>query len=168
MRFTRIATVLVLLVCTLFPAAVFAAAPQRAAAADKQPYPPFGLTELRDAVAKAKGKVLLINVFASWCGPCREEMPSLIAIRKSISEDKLVMLAVSVDEDMTALRQYTAKTPFNFPVFLGKQDFTSWAGISAIPHTLIYDKTGKLLVSEAGMIEEKELRAFLTKEMEKK
>lgn len=166
MRLTRMSIMLLLLLCATFPLAAFAA-PQKAPATDKFPYPALGLTELRDVVAKSKGKVVVVNVFASWCGPCREEMPGFIAIRKSIPEDKLVMLGVSLDEDMAALQQFVAKSNFNFPVYLGQEDFVKWAGISAIPHTLIYDKTGKLLVSEAGMIEEKELRSFLTKEMKK-
>lgn len=168
MRLTRMSIVLLLLLCAAFPVAAFAAAQQKAPDAGKSPYPALGLSELQGVVIKSKGKVVVVNVFASWCGPCREEMPGFIAIRKSIPEDKLVMLGVSLDEDMAALQQFVAKTGFNFPVYLGQEDFVRWAGISAIPHTLIYDKTGKLLVSEAGMIEEKDLRAFLTKELGKK
>ncbi len=144
-------------------------APALGVAAEKSAvYPPLGLKELRSAVAGAKGKVVVVNAFASWCGPCREEMPGFIAVRQSFPEDKLLMLGVSLDEDMNALQQFAFKMKFNFPIYLGQRDFVQWAGISAIPHTLVYDKNGKLLVSEPGMVEEKELRAFLTKEIGKK
>ncbi len=126
----------------------------------------LGLKQVEKMVAANKGKVVMFNFFATWCPPCREEIPSLIRIRKDIGADKLVLVGLSVDEDDEALRAYVAKTGFNYPVKKAGVDLTQAAGVSGIPHMLVFDPKGEVVGNAAGLIPEKDLRDFLTLHME--
>lgn len=118
-------------------------------------------TQLLDLIAAAKGKVVLVNFFASFCPPCRKEVPGLIRIRSEYSSDELEIIGVSVDrtlEDMTAfVREYD----FNFPVYYGGEELAFAFQVSSIPHNVIYDQDGRMVVNEAGYVPEEALTAFL-------
>ena len=135
------------------------------AAAEGTPAP-LTYTELQALVMANKGKVVIINFFATWCPPCREEIPGLMRIRKSIPEDKLILIGASVDEDMKALQDYMRKTKFNYPIQMAAPDLVRTAGVSSIPHLLIYNAKGEAVANQAGMVPEKDLRDFLKKIME--
>ena len=123
--------------------------------------------DLQKLVAESKGKVVVINFFASWCPPCREEVPGLINIRKSYGEDKLVLIGASVDEDEQALKKYMGEAEFNYPIMRSGADLTRAAGVRGIPHMLIFDAKGELAANEAGFVREDTLRRFLEKNMER-
>lgn len=126
----------------------------------------ISLPELMKIIEGAKGKVVLLNYFATWCPPCKEEIPGLIAIRKDVPEDKLLLIGLSVDENMNDLRKYARKVGFNYPVRVADASVVRWAGVSGIPHLVIFDKQGTVQVNEAGLVEEKILRKFLQELME--
>ncbi len=126
----------------------------------------FGRSQLEEVLKANKGKVVMINFFATWCPPCREEIPSLIRIRKDIGDDKLVLIGASVDEDDSALRAYTAKTRFNYPVKKAGIDLVRAAGVSGIPHMLVFDGKGEVVGNASGLVPEKDLRDFLQSHME--
>jgi thiol-disulfide isomerase/thioredoxin len=126
----------------------------------------FGYGQMEALVKANKGKVVMINFFATWCPPCREEIPGLINIRKDIGEDKLVLIGASVDEDMAALSAYAEKTQFNYPIKKAGMDLVQAAGVSGIPHMLIFDGAGEVIGNAAGLVPEKDLREFLQKHME--
>lgn len=124
------------------------------------------LPELLEMVENAKGKTVLINFFATWCPPCREEIPELIAMRKDLPEDELLIIGLSVDEDMDALRAYAREVGFNYPVRTAGMDVVRWAGVSAIPHLVIFDKQGELQLNEPGLVPAEILKDFLRELME--
>ena len=128
----------------------------------------FGYDQLKELVKASKGKIVMVNFFATWCPPCREEIPSLIRIRKEFGEDKLLIIGASVDEDEDALKKYVAKTKFNYPVKKAGQDLVQAAGVSGIPHMLVFDGKGDVIGNEAGLIAENDLRNFLKSHMESK
>jgi thiol-disulfide isomerase/thioredoxin len=119
-------------------------------------------------VKASKGKIVMINFFATWCPPCREEIPGLIRIRGDIGEDRLVLIGISVDEDDEALRAYAAKTQFNYPVKKAGQDLVRAVGVSGIPHMLVFNGQGEVVGNAAGLVPEKDLREFLQSHMESK
>lgn len=122
--------------------------------------------DLRKLVAESKGKVVVVNFFASWCQPCREEVPGLVNIRKSYGEDKLVLIGASIDEDEQALKKYMGEAGFNYPIVRSGADLAMAAGVRGIPHMLIFDAKGELAANEAGFVPEDMLRRFLDKIME--
>ncbi|MDR2800394.1 MAG: TlpA family protein disulfide reductase [Desulfovibrio sp.] len=108
-----------------------------------------------------RGRVVAVNIFASWCPPCRVEIPGLINIRKNFSRDDVVLLGVSVDKEPRAIDTYIEEMHINYPVAMGTGDFTQRVGVSAVPHLLVYDREGELKVNHKGLVEEEELERIL-------
>lgn len=109
-----------------------------------------------------KGKVIVVNVFASWCPPCRDEIPGLVNIRRTFPEDKVIILGVSVDKEIKALTKYMSDLRINYPVLLAKGDFIQRVGVTAVPQLLIYNKTGELVVNHRGLVDEADLKSAVT------
>lgn len=124
-------------------------------------FEPFTFDQVEELVRQSRGKVVMINFFATWCPPCREEVPSLIRIRKDYGEDKLVLIGASVDEDDKELRKYVDKMKFNYPIRKAGQDLVQAAGVTGIPHMLVFDRKGEVVGNAAGLIPEKDLREFI-------
>ena len=127
----------------------------------------LGLEDALKMVTDNKGKVVLINFFASWCPPCREEIPGLKRIRDSYGLDKLILIGASVGEDADTLRKFMDKMQFNYPVMMSGMDLTQAAQVSGIPHLLIFDAKGEVALNQGGYIPEKQLREFLQQHMQK-
>ena len=123
--------------------------------------------KILDILEDAKGKVVLINFFASWCEPCLIEVPTLMAIRQTTSEDKLLLIGISVDESMDDLLEYANKVKFNYPIHTADASIVRWARVSMIPHLIIFDKQGEVRRNAPGLVEEADLRALLQELMEK-
>lgn len=136
-----------------------------AGAAKGAGYESFSYGDLQKLLAASKGKVVVINFFATWCPPCREEVPGLVNIRKHYGEDALVLIGASLDEGDAELRSFAAKEKINYPVKKAGMDLVSAAGVSGIPHMLIFDGKGEVAANEAGFVPEAALRAFLEKIM---
>lgn len=115
-----------------------------------------------------KGKVIVVNIFASWCPPCREETPGIIENRKKFSEKDVVIYGVSVDRTQAAYSTFIGNYPFNYPVFLADEKFIESFKINAIPQMLIYSKKGDIAVNHKGLLKEEELAALIQKEVDKK
>lgn len=93
-----------------------------------------------------RGKVVVLNFWASWCGPCVEETPGLIALQQRIASRNGVVLGVSIDEDENAYDKFVREQRVNFPTYRdpSKQIATDY-GTSMWPETYIIDRKGKIL-----------------------
>lgn len=148
----RRATMVVVTCCLL----VTLALPARAAE-----IPTIASQALIDLVASHKGKVVVLNFFASWCPPCREEIPGLLRLNREYGPDKVVFIGLSVDEDLKALERFAATTAFSYPIYRAESDVAYLYGVSAIPHNAVYDRAGKLVANQGGYVEERALKEFL-------
>lgn len=119
--------------------------------------------ELQAAVDAARGKTVLLNFFASWCPPCKEELPDLIKLRKDVSPDKLVIIAVSVGDSLDAMERMAQKYEFNFPTFMGTHDVSTTYGITAIPHNVVISPEGRIEYSDSGIIDTDTVREYAAK-----
>ncbi len=117
--------------------------------------------ELVENLKNAQGKVIVLNFWASWCQPCKMEIPELIGIRKDLPDD-VYMIGVSVDQDPGQYKAFAEKAGFNYPVFLGGQDVAILFGVSAIPKTMVFNKNGELSFSSNGYVAQEELRNILS------
>lgn len=131
--------------------------------ADKPFLTAASAAELQGAVKAAKGKTVVLNFFASWCPPCRVEMPELIQLRKDISPEKLLILAVSMDDNPAAVEKMRGEFPFNFPVFMGGPDVGRAYDISAIPRNVVYAPDGTEIFNDAGILDCDSVREFVAK-----
>ncbi|ACS81706.1 TlpA family protein disulfide reductase [Maridesulfovibrio salexigens] len=106
---------------------------------------------IQDIIAKNKGKVVLVNFWATWCPPCRAEIPELIELRKKFSDDDLVIIGVSVDQDSAAVDEFMLKSAkFNYPVYFAAEDVGAAFRIQSIPRTMLYDPAGQRVFDKEG------------------
>ncbi|HRE28375.1 MAG TPA: TlpA disulfide reductase family protein, partial [Anaerolineales bacterium] len=91
------------------------------------------------------GQVVIVNLWASWCGPCRAEMPALQSVYESLSAEGLVVLAVNSTAQDTeeAARAFVTEHALTFPVLLDREDSVSQAyRLRSLPSTFIVDRQG--------------------------
>ena len=110
-----------------------------------------GFVSLKDYENK---KWVLLNFWATWCGPCREEMPSLVRLKNKFQEEPIEILAVSVDEDgWKSIDQFAKEVPFNFPVLSDKENrVISEFGTSFLPETFLINPQGVVIEKFSGSI----------------
>jgi cytochrome c biogenesis protein CcmG/thiol:disulfide interchange protein DsbE len=104
-------------------------------------------------LASFEGKVLLLNFWATWCGPCRVEIPYLIELQQQYSND-LVVLGVSVDDTAEKLQPYATEMRINYPLLVGngRQDFQDAYGpFWGIPVTVFVGRDGKIHRKHSGI-----------------
>jgi len=103
-------------------------------------------------LASLRGKVVLLNFWATWCGPCQEEMPSLEALYQRYKDKGFVVVGVSLDEEgWPAIEAFTKRIPVSFPVLLDAQQATSdLYQVYRIPETYLIDPSGKIVDKFVG------------------
>jgi peroxiredoxin len=114
----------------------------------------FTLTDLHGdewTLNDLRGKVVLVNFWATWCPPCRKEMPDLETLYKQFKDQGLVILAIS-DEDAGKVKPFVAAQAVTYPVLLdpGRQ-VNKLFEVDGIPQTFIYDRSGKLVAQSIDM-----------------
>jgi peroxiredoxin len=108
-----------------------------------------------------RGKVALVNFWATWCPPCRKEMPDLEALGKRFRDQGLVILAIS-DEDATKVKPFIAEKQFTFPILLDPdRKVNKLFDVEGIPKTFIYDRQGRLAAQAIDMRTEHQLLGML-------
>ena len=101
-----------------------------------------------------KGKVVFLNFWATWCGPCRAEMPSMEALHNSYREKGLEILAVNSGENQAQVLAFMTGNQLSFPVALDMDGKVSMAyGIQAIPTSFLIDREGKIIARLVGSLD---------------
>ncbi|WP_455365463.1 TlpA disulfide reductase family protein [Kaarinaea lacus] len=95
----------------------------------------------------ATGKVLVLNVWATWCGPCRHEMPSLDRLSQKLDSDKFQVVGMSVDTDDHVVREFLIERKVSFPNYMDPSMTVANEvfGIRAFPSTFLFAPDGRLL-----------------------
>ena len=159
--------ILPLLLCLLLPCAAFAAS-SAAPASTSSSVPSLNLAGLMDLLAKNKGKVVMLNFFATWCPPCRVEIPELVGVRKKYSEKDVLIVSLSLDEDPKVVPPFVEKMKMTYPVFVADREVARAFKISQIPHNAFYSKDGQLILSEPGMADAEMVEMVFKKLLEQK
>ncbi len=120
-----------------------------------RPAPDFLLPDMSGQavrLSQLKGKVVLLNVWATWCGPCRQEMPTMEALAHKLSDEDFVLLAVSQDVDgATTVKPYLQEGGYTFPVLLDVQgEVGRKYGVTGYPETFIIDRQGQVVYHHIG------------------
>jgi peroxiredoxin len=137
-------------------ASVGPAAPFDLKSAVGQPTPEFNL---KDADGQAvhpatyKGKVVLLDFWATWCGPCKVEIPWFMDFERQFKDQGFAVVGVSMDEDgWTAIKPYVQNMKMNYRVLLGNDDVsTAYGGLDSLPTTLLIDRQGKIASVHVGV-----------------
>ncbi len=119
------------------------------------------LAEFNRVMENAKGKVVVVNFWASWCPACRAGFPELAAVHKNFKESELLILGLSVDEDNTAYKKAVIKENFQYPVRRVGRDISAKFQVSGIPKMFIYSPKGELLAEQTGPVAREALTAFI-------
>jgi peroxiredoxin len=121
-------------------------------------------------LAQYRGKVVLVNFWATWCAPCREEMPSIERLRQAMAGRPFAVLAVNVGESARVARDFATKVPVGFPLLLDRDTSIAkkW-GAKLLPATFIIAPDGAIRYSYLGELDwaREDVRAALEKLMRK-
>jgi thiol-disulfide isomerase/thioredoxin len=121
-------------------------------------------------LASFKGKPIVMNFWATWCGPCRAEIPSLVELNKQYGEagKDVVILGISVDDPIEKLKPYASQMHMNYPVLVGagRDDVQDAFGpLWGIPVTVFIDREGRIAKKHSGIASkeqfEQEIKALL-------
>jgi thiol-disulfide isomerase/thioredoxin len=113
------------------------------------------------ALAQWQGKVLVVNFWATWCGPCREEMPMFVRVQRDLGPRGIQFVGIAVDQ-ADKVRQFAADLGINYPVLIGgygAMELSKSMGnsIMALPFTVVVDRTGRVAHTQLGPLKEDQL-----------
>lgn len=124
---------------------------------DNKKAPEFSLRTLEGKTVKLsdyKGKIVIIDFWATWCPPCRKGIPDLIDLQKTYSKE-LVVIGISLDQERTIkdLKPFIQNYGINYPVVLGDEKVVrDYGGVNAIPTSFIVDQKGFIVDSHVGLV----------------
>lgn len=127
--------------------------------------PDFGLTDLEGnkvTLSQLRGKKVFLNFWASWCPPCREEMPDIEKLYQETKDSDLIILAVNLGEDKNTVSSFLKDNNFNFTVLMDSHEQVSRGYvIRSIPSSYFIDKGGYISSSEIGYMTYDEMKAHV-------
>lgn len=124
--------------------------------------PDFTLTTLDGKKVKLsdyRGKAVLLNFWATWCGPCKVEIPWFMDLEKEYGPQGLVVLGVSMDDDgPTKVAQFAKEMKIDYTVVMGNDDVADeYGGVAGLPTTFYVDRSGKIVKKVAGLVSHSEI-----------
>ena len=133
-----------------------------------RPAPAMRLPDLdgrERALSDYAGRRVLVNFWATWCGPCRKEMPALAAAQARFGGDRPVVVGIAMDTPDN-VRAYLATYPVNYPVLLGRLDDPDSARqlgdrAGVLPYSVLLDADGKVLARHVGVLHAETLQRWL-------
>lgn len=101
-----------------------------------------------------KGKVVVVDFWATWCGPCRKGIPDLISLQKEFKGD-LVVIGISLDrETVNDVVPFVKKNAINYPIVYGNEEVVNkFGGVQAIPTSFVIDKNGNIVDKHIGLVD---------------
>jgi len=133
------------------------------AAQERDVAPDFTLSDASGnpvTLSDFRGKVVLLNFWATWCPPCKVETPWFIELQQTYGDQHFVVLAVSVDEDgWESVKPYIDENGINYRVMIGNATMAAMYGVKSLPTTLIIDKSGRIASTHFGLVSKSEYSA---------
>jgi len=128
---------------------------QHQAGSAPQLAPDFSLTDLAGkklALSAYRGTVVLLNFWATWCGPCREEIPSLVSLQEKYRNKGLQIIGISLDDDAAPIPAFYRQYKMNYPVAIGDAALAErYGGILGLPVSLLVGCDGRIYSRHDGI-----------------
>lgn len=123
--------------------------------------PNWELKDVNDKTIRSvdfNGKIVILDFWATWCAPCREEIPGFIALQKKYAQQGLVIIGASIDEGgASTVKLFTEKLGMNYPVVLADEEMQDqFGGIEVVPTTFVIDRKGHIVKKYPGLTDESE------------
>ena len=130
--------------------------------------PDFELTSLdgkRVKLSDYRGKAVLLNFWATWCSPCKVEMPWFVDLQKKYGNDGLVVLGVAMDDsDSAKIAQFASEMGVNYPVLLGTDKVSEeYGNVEFLPTSFYIDREGKFVGKGVGLLARSEIEGNIQK-----
>jgi thiol-disulfide isomerase/thioredoxin len=129
----------------------------------REPLKPFRLAALgggQVSLEALRGKVVLLNFWATWCAPCREELPALARLKQEIPDPDFVLLTVNEDVDTARVPEFLERLGLSVPVLLGRGRMRDEYHYPGLPHTVLLDREGSVVRRWSGYLDEPRLRVL--------
>ena len=131
---------------------------------------PLGFPDVQgqtQPLSQWRGQVLVLNFWASWCAPCREEMPDFAALRAQFRPQGIEFVGLAIDHSAN-VTQFLQRQPVNYPILIGEGAAHNLARqlgnpSGALPYTIVIDRDGKIILSHLGRLPRAKLEQALRK-----
>lgn len=132
-------------------------------AGERKPAPEFALKDADGRTVRLsdyRGKVVLLNFWATWCGPCRMEVPWLIEMQRDNKDRGFEVLGVSMDDNgWEDVKPFLAEMKINYRVMIGDdRTAQNYGGVESLPTTFLIDRDGKVAVAHVGLTSKKDIQ----------
>lgn len=123
------------------------------------------LAAIRQPLSRWRGRVLVVNFWATWCPPCREEIPGFVKLQSKYGAQGLQFVGIAIDEK-AKVQAFVDEIGVNYPILVGDLEAVALSQASGnrlggLPYTVIVDRSGKIVATELGGLTEAKLEALL-------
>lgn len=142
-------------------------------ATDRKPAPDFSLKDASGATLKLsdyRGKVVLLNFWATWCGPCQIEIPWFMDFQKQYKDRDFAVLGISFDDDgWKSVKPFIEQKKLNYRIAIGNDEVSNlYGGLDSLPTTFILDREGRIAATHVGLVSKSEYQNDILKLLDKK
>jgi len=128
---------------------------------DRKPAPDFSLKDANGKTVKLsdyRGKVVLLNFWATWCGPCKIEIPWFIDFEQQYKDRDFAILGISLDDDgWESVKPYIEQRKINYRIMVGNDELSQqYGGVDSLPTTFVIDREGRIASIHIGLVSKSE------------